>query len=446
MSLVATTILTLGVAASVPLDYVSSATATWSRADSAADSLPPRADAIRLVVLDLAAEGSLAAVSPRLTEQLIESLARRNELRVVGKAELSSLLQHAKDSGDVGVCAFEPDCPPKRGVPESEWVLSGRLWKLGESYSVALTLWHHPRASSVRTQVGTAQTLEELTQVTLDAAERLVGPPSKVHGDSASNLEPAKMNVAVLDLAAYEVSPELAENLTQVLAIELRRHDSMSVISRDEIRTMLAYEADKQIVQCTNDVACLVEIGGALGVEHLATGAVGILGDSWIIHLKLIDVTTAEVSHRVSETFRGPERQLAQALRFAVANLLGRPLSGLGSAWVLVDAEDASVAIDGGAPSPLVPPLRVELPAGKHALSFRATDLASIDQDFYVEPNEVTSVRLEPVALERAWYSTWWAWAAVGSALAVGVTITAVVAAQPPGTGTVLVSLPPRDE
>ena len=45
---------------------------------------------------------------------------------------------------------------------------------------------------------------------------------------------------------------------------------------------------------CTSDTSCLVEIGGALGVDYLVSGSVGKLGDAFVIILKLMDVHEAK--------------------------------------------------------------------------------------------------------------------------------------------------------
>ena len=97
---------------------------------------------------------------------------------------------------------------------------------------------------------------------------------------------------AVIDLQTHGVDERLGKNLTQLLSLELKKFKGLSVISRDEVQTMLRFEADKQMLKCTSDTSCLVEIGGALGVDYLVSGSVGRLGDAFVIILKLMRMST----------------------------------------------------------------------------------------------------------------------------------------------------------
>src|SRR5690606_21469996 len=142
----------------------------------------------------------------------------------------------------------------------------------------------------------------------------------------------------------------LAKSLTDLVALELRRFEGLSVVSKDEVEAMIAFELDKQLIQCRSDVECIVEIGGALGVDYLVTGAVGKLGDSFVLTLKLLDIQNAEVKQRIAETFRGPERELGTMVRFAVFSLLGRPLEGNGELKLEADVSGVVASVDGGAP------------------------------------------------------------------------------------------------
>jgi hypothetical protein len=45
---------------------------------------------------------------------------------------------------------------------------------------------------------------------------------------------------------------------------------------------MLALEQAKQSVGCGSDMACLAEIGGALGADYLITGSVLLVGDTYL--------------------------------------------------------------------------------------------------------------------------------------------------------------------
>ena len=74
----------------------------------------------------------------------------------------------------------------------------------------------------------------------------------------------------------------------------------MAVISRDEIKSMLLHEQSKMLMGC-DDESCLAEIGGALGVQYIVSGNVGRIGETYLLHLKLINIREAKVENRVAE-------------------------------------------------------------------------------------------------------------------------------------------------
>ena len=76
-----------------------------------------------------------------------------------------------------------------------------------------------------------------------------------------------------------------------------KREPKAQVVSAEEIRSMVQVEGDKQQLGCHSDkeLACLAEIGGALGVERVIIGSLGRLGSTYVYSLKLVDVTHAQV-------------------------------------------------------------------------------------------------------------------------------------------------------
>jgi hypothetical protein len=67
-----------------------------------------------------------------------------------------------------------------------------------------------------------------------------------------------------------------------------------------------------------------VQIGGALGVENLVAGNIGMLGSIYVINLKFIDIDNSRVLNRVTEKYTGPEAGLFDKMRECVRLLLGK--------------------------------------------------------------------------------------------------------------------------
>jgi TolB-like protein len=98
------------------------------------------------------------------------------------------------------------------------------------------------------------------------------------------------MKVAVMTLEAGEGVPEkTAAAITEAVVAEIRRNPTVSVVTPSEISTVLGFERQKMLMGCREDTSCMTEIGSALGVDRLLMGSLAKLGQSWLVHLKLID-------------------------------------------------------------------------------------------------------------------------------------------------------------
>jgi hypothetical protein len=78
---------------------------------------------------------------------------------------------------------------------------------------------------------------------------------------------PARTKLAVLDLKAERGLDEgLVKLLNELLLSEFEAAKIFEVVGGSDIDSMLKFEEKKRLFGCT-DIACLSEIGGALGVE-----------------------------------------------------------------------------------------------------------------------------------------------------------------------------------
>ncbi len=403
-------------------------------------SQPNEAFRGRVVVFNVKGPQDLAGLSQRATEQILLHLGKKVGITAIGEAEIQILVQHAEDKDSLQACGEGETCLAAMSrTAEADKLLVGNIGHWGNGFLATLSVTDSKKGVVERGDSATADNEKELIDQVRALVDRLLGlggaetKPQFSLGTRATKL-------AVINLAAYDTTPELADNLTQLLALELKKLDNISVISRDEIKAMLQYETQKQIAQCKSDVSCLVEIGGALGVEYLVSGGVGKLADTYVVHLKLMDINKAEVVNRVSESFRGPETQLVQAIRFAAKSLMNQAVDGTGGVNLAASVDPAEASID-GAPNVTIPKALSNIPTGKHTLSVSAENHYTRFQEFYVEPGVDTKMRVELEALPAAWYEQWWPWVIIGGVVAAGVTATVLVARDSPDTGSVEIGI-----
>ncbi len=396
-----------------------------------------------LVVYDLEAEEGLEALGKQLTDALLVHLGAKPGLVVVGESELKVMLAHERDKEALRQCQGESACLARISrAADASQVVTGRVGRLGETLLVTLKLSDATRGVVTRGESAAAEREEDLTALTRGAVDRLLDLEGASTERFRLTVAPSGTKVAVLDLGAYDVSEGLGKNLTQLLSLELKKFEGLGVISRDEIRTLLRFESEKQILQCTNDTSCLLEIGGALGVDYLVSGSVGRLGDAFVIALKLMDIGKAAVVSRVSESFQGAESHLPQALRFATWSLLGKPADGTGSLRLSANVDEGQLVLDGGEPVawPVEGPL-ADLSVGRHGVSLSSEDHFAVYQEVYVEPGRRTDLRLQLVERPRPWYTRWWTWTAFGTLVAAGVTAVVLLTEDAPDDGEVVVTV-----
>jgi hypothetical protein len=132
--------------------------------------------------------------------------------------------------------------------------------------------------------------------------------------------------VAIMNLGAKGLPADqkhVAQLLTDTMAAEIQAMDACKVVTQSDIAQMLDFEANKAAV-CTDDSdSCLAEIGGALGVDRVIVGSVGVLGSSFKLQVKLQNVAKGTVEGRVDELIKGEPELLDAAARNAARHFFG---------------------------------------------------------------------------------------------------------------------------
>jgi hypothetical protein len=173
---------------------------------------------------------------------------------------------------------------------------------------------------------------------------------------SIASAQPAKKVVAeakkretlvVMNLVAERgIDEALIRLLNELLLTQFTQTGNYAVIGGSDVQAIISTEAQRQAVMGCTDVACLAELGGALGADLLAVSNIGRIGDFYLLNVKILNVKTASVVRRWSEQVQGLENQLMLAVRKSVAKVSGVELSADGSMEVI----DASPG-DGGGPT-----------------------------------------------------------------------------------------------
>jgi hypothetical protein len=177
------------------------------------------------------------------------------------------------------------------------------------------------------------------------------------------------LRAAVLDpRTTGEIPPRPLAAFVQALVPEIRKVEGVSAIGMAEIRDMLGLERQRQMLGCAIDEECLAEIAGALGVDDEISTDLVLVGDSYTLTMRRIDMKKAKVVQAETRRFdRRDGEELLSVVGPAVAALYPeRPLKagrtrGVDKAlirrlnppplprWVIGATGGAAVAAVGGA-------------------------------------------------------------------------------------------------
>jgi hypothetical protein len=110
----------------------------------------------------------------------------------------------------------------------------------------------------------------------------------------------ARHRVAVLDVRAIgDVEARQVEGLSSLIASEVSGRSNDQVVSGADIRAMIGFERQKELLGCS-ETSCLAEIGGALGVERIVVSEVSTVGGVWLLSMSLVDIEKARTLARLT--------------------------------------------------------------------------------------------------------------------------------------------------
>lgn len=138
---------------------------------------------------------------------------------------------------------------------------------------------------------------------------------------AAHGAEDARPKIAVTDLTARAgVSQDVATMMAETLRSEMFALGSYDVVNREDMVMILKEISFQQSGAC-DTTTCAVEMGQALGVEKMVAGSVGKLGDTYVLHLKLVDIATTRNEKLVTKEHRGGLAKLLDVVRAAALEL-----------------------------------------------------------------------------------------------------------------------------
>ncbi|MEJ6662027.1 MAG: hypothetical protein QNL79_06805 [Bacteroidia bacterium] len=129
-----------------------------------------------------------------------------------------------------------------------------------------------------------------------------------------------KLAVISFDVLGAELDKA---QLTELLRIEISKHEKYEMIDRYEIAEMLK-KAEIDNTSCYSKT-CLTEAGKTLGVSYVISGSADILGDALFIRLRMIDLAENTMKKEVVREFLNIPEKANTMISICVNELLDLP-------------------------------------------------------------------------------------------------------------------------
>ncbi|MEK7703807.1 MAG: hypothetical protein AAB426_02520 [Myxococcota bacterium] len=129
--------------------------------------------------------------------------------------------------------------------------------------------------------------------------------------------------LAVVDVIATGIDPKYASTFTEVTTAEVDALGRYEVIAGSDIKQTVGFNQERMVMGCDDD-ACIAEIGGALGVDRILVTQVTLLGGTYVLNIKLIDIKKVRTVARAYETVQGEMDALLATIRTSVRKLFSR--------------------------------------------------------------------------------------------------------------------------
>ena len=259
-----------------------------------------------VAVLDFDAKGIASYEAETLTERLRSEIATTNAVRLTDRKLLEKILQEQglQQSG----CTTD-ECTAEVGqLLGAQFMISGSIGKLGDSYTVdakmvSVTTGAAERAKSVTYKgeiIGLITEMEILAWeiVGLQAPQELL---SKRSGDNEEEF--VKVTLAIIDFEARGISTLESKTLTDRFSTEIGNTNKVALVDRNAIGEIMQEQGYSE-AECSSE-ECAVEVGALLGVEFMINGAIGRLGDTYTIDIKMFSVQTGAAENTINTTYVG---------------------------------------------------------------------------------------------------------------------------------------------
>ena len=255
-----------------------------------------------VAILDFEGRGVSVQEVQTLSERMRTEIGNTNAVRLIERKAVDKIMEEQgfQQSG----CTTD-ECASEVGqLLGVQYMISGAIGLMGKTYTIDAKIFSVETGETVRTKsVSHKGDISGLLIEMQIMAWEIVGLQAPARLLLYKTGGTGKITVAVLDFEGRGISVMEAQTLTDRFNTEMSGTDKVIMVERGTMMDVLD-EQGFEAGACTSD-ECAAEVGAMLGVEFMVTGAIGKLGDTYTIDIKMFSVATGAAENMESVTYVG---------------------------------------------------------------------------------------------------------------------------------------------
>ena len=283
-------------------------------------STTPGAGKPTVAILDFEARGVSVQEVQTLSERMRTEIGNTNAVRLIERKAVDKIMQEQgfQQSG----CTTD-ECASEVGqLLGVQYMISGAIGLMGKTYTIDAKMFSVETGETIQTKsVSHKGDISGLLIEMEILAWEIVGleVPGRLRLKRGG--ESDKQTVAVLDFEGRGISVMEAQTLTDRFNTALAGTKKVILVERGTMMDVLdeqGFESDG----CTSD-ECAAEVGAMLGVQFMISGAIGKLGDTYTIDVKMFSVSTGAAENMQNITYQGKVDGLIVEIESLAWTILG---------------------------------------------------------------------------------------------------------------------------
>jgi len=262
----------------------------------------PGSEKPTVAILDFEGRGVSTQEVQTLSERMRTEIGNTNAVRLIERKAVDKIME---EQGFQQTGCTTDECASEVGqLLGVQYMISGAIGLMGKTYTIDAKMFSVETGVTIQTKsVSLKGDISGLLIEMEILAWEIVGMEAPTRLKLKRTGEESKPTVAVMDFEGRGISVLEAQTLTDRFSTAMAGTEKVLMVERGTMLDVLE-EQGFESGQCTSD-ECAAEVGAMLGVEFMVSGAIGKLGDTYAIDIKMFSVATGAAENMQNVTYRG---------------------------------------------------------------------------------------------------------------------------------------------